>query len=102
MINDGIVRQRDGNAAIVGNAAGVSLVTGDAAAVTPSVCGQEVSARGQRRARVNRNPRGYRSSVARSSQLPTTDIYWAVAVVVDFDELVARAGWPMGAELAND
>ena len=104
LIHDLIAGQRDGNAAVVGDATGVTLITGNVPAVpagTAIGC-KEVSARGNENACVDDEPGGYDSSIIRSANLPASDAHRQIAVVVEFDELIVRAVWPTSAKFADD
>jgi hypothetical protein len=41
------------------------------------------------------------TGIARTFDLPTGNIYWGGAVIVEFDELITRTTWTASAELAN-
>jgi len=55
----------------------------------------------EHRASSDRQANANAAGTARTFDLPAGNIYWGGAVIVEFDELIARTTWTASAELAN-
>ena len=102
MIRERIIRCHDRDAAIIGEAISVGLITRYASAVTRAISSQEVSARQKNRIVVNGYARRDRAGAVRAFDLPAAYIDRTVGVVINLDEFIVGAVGSPGAEFTDD
>ena len=104
LVHDGVIGKCDGDTPVIGNAARISLIADHVAAVAVRAairCQEVPTGRQGCAGRDCQLVRDAEASTARPANLPATHIDRAVAVVVEFDELIARAAGAAGPELAD-
>jgi hypothetical protein len=101
LVHDYVVWQRECNTAIIDETASVGLIKRNGSAVTTGVPGEEMASCWEHSAGSDRQANANAAGTARTFDLPAGNIYWGGAVIVEFDELIARTTWTASAELTN-